>query len=158
MDNALEFLLDQAKDKENQAVQALNKANAELQGYYEQVAQIEKYRLDYCQQLVDRGKAGLTASQYGHLNRFLTQLDETLSKQREAEHHFKNQVDNCQDYWMELRKKRKSYEWLMEKSRKRMLGCKTKENKSKWMNSRLCCIAERRCDPKPRMTPVLFVR
>ncbi|MEC7307880.1 flagellar export protein FliJ [Vibrio crassostreae] len=118
MDNALEFLLDQAKDQENQAVLALNKANSELQGYYERVAQIEKYRLDYCQQLVDRGKAGLTASQYGHLNRFLTQLDETLSKQREAEHHFKNQVDNCQNYWMELRKKRKSYEWLMEKKQK----------------------------------------
>ncbi|MEZ9058823.1 flagellar export protein FliJ [Vibrio pelagius] len=118
MDNALEFLLDQAKEKENQAVLALNKANAELQGYYEQVAQIEKYRLDYCQQLVDRGKAGLTASQYGHLNRFLTQLDDTLSKQKEAEGHFKSQVDNCQEYWMELRKKRKSYEWLMEKKQK----------------------------------------
>ena len=118
MDNALEFLLDQAKDQENQAVLALNKANSELQGYYDQVSQIEKYRLDYCQQLIDRGKAGLTASQYGHLNRFLTQLDETLSKQREAKHHFKNQVDNCQEYWMELRKKRKSYEWLMEKKQK----------------------------------------
>ena len=118
MDNALEFLLEQAKEKENQAVLALNKANAELQGYYEQVAQIEKYRLDYCQQLVDRGKAGLTASQYGHLNRFLTQLDDTLSKQKEAEGHFKSQVDNCQEYWMELRKQRKSYEWLMEKKQK----------------------------------------
>jgi len=118
MDNALEFLLEQAKEKENQAVLALNKANVELQGYYEQVAQIEKYRLDYCQQLVDRGKAGLTASQYGHLNRFLTQLDDTLSKQKEAEGHFKSQVDNCQEYWMELRKQRKSYEWLMEKKQK----------------------------------------
>ncbi|WP_394251822.1 flagellar export protein FliJ [Vibrio profundi] len=115
MDNALEFLLEQAKEKESQAVLALNKANAELQDYYQQVSQIEQYRLDYCQQLVDRGKQGLTASQYGHLNRFLTQLDETLSKQREAEQHFKSQVDNCQDYWMELRKQRKSYEWLIEK-------------------------------------------
>ncbi|MGB1320383.1 MAG: flagellar export protein FliJ [Vibrio gallaecicus] len=118
MDNALEFLLEQAKDKENQAVLALNKANSELQDYYKQVSQIEQYRLDYCQQLVDRGKSGLTASQYGHLNRFLTQLDETLSKQRQAEGHFKNQVDNCQEYWMELRKQRKSYEWLLEKKQK----------------------------------------
>ncbi|MDN3614414.1 flagellar export protein FliJ [Vibrio gallaecicus] len=118
MDNALEFLLEQAKDKENQAVLALNKANSELQDYYKQVSQIEQYRLDYCQQLVDRGKSGLTASQYGHLNRFLTQLDETLSKQRQAEGHFKSQVDNCQEYWMELRKQRKSYEWLLEKKQK----------------------------------------
>ena len=76
----MEFLLEQAKEREDQAVLALNKARSELDDYYRQVEQIEKYRLDYCQQLVDRGMAGLTASQYGHLNRFLTQLDETLSK------------------------------------------------------------------------------
>ena len=74
MENALEFLLDQAKEKESQAVLALNKSRVELDDYYKQVEQIEKYRLDYCNQLVERGKGGLTASQYGHLNRFLTQL------------------------------------------------------------------------------------
>ncbi len=67
------------KEKENQAILALGKANSELEDYYKQVAQIEQYRLDYCQQLVDRGKGGLSASEYGHLNRFLTQLDETLT-------------------------------------------------------------------------------
>ena len=74
MDNALEFLLDQAKDQENQAFLALNKANAELQGYYDQVPQIETSRLDYCQQLVATCKPGPTAIHYGHLNRFLTPL------------------------------------------------------------------------------------
>ncbi|GAL30253.1 flagellar protein FliJ [Vibrio variabilis] len=50
MDNALEFLLEQAKDNEQQAVLALNKARAELEDYYHQVRQIEQYRLDYCNQ------------------------------------------------------------------------------------------------------------
>ncbi|MET2948189.1 flagellar export protein FliJ [Vibrio owensii] len=118
MNNAMEFLLDQAKEREDQAVLALNKARSELEDYYRQVEQIEKYRLDYCQQLVDRGMAGLTASQYGHLNRFLTQLDETLSKQKQAENHFKEQVVNCQDYWLNMRKERMSYEWMIEKREK----------------------------------------
>ncbi|KIF51558.1 flagellar export protein FliJ [Vibrio owensii] len=118
MNNAMEFLLEQAKEREDQAVLALNKARSELEGYYRQVEQIEKYRLDYCQQLVDRGMAGLTASQYGHLNRFLTQLDETLSKQKQAENHFKEQVVNCQDYWLNMRKERMSYEWMIEKREK----------------------------------------
>ncbi|HGY9585597.1 TPA: flagellar export protein FliJ [Vibrio harveyi] len=118
MNNAMEFLLDQAKEREDQAVLALNKARTELEDYYHQVEQIEKYRLDYCQQLVDRGMAGLTASQYGHLNRFLTQLDETLSKQKQAESHFKEQVVNCQDYWLNMRKERMSYEWMIEKREK----------------------------------------
>ncbi|BCL70703.1 flagellar biosynthesis chaperone [Vibrio nigripulchritudo ATCC 27043] len=115
MENALEFLLDQAKEKESQAVLALNKARAELDDYYKQVEQIEKYRLDYCNQLVERGKGGLTASQYGHLNRFLTQLDETLAKQKAAEEHFVTQVTNCEEHWLDQRKNRRSYEWMIEK-------------------------------------------
>jgi flagellar FliJ protein len=118
MENALEFLLEQAKDNEQQAVLALNKARTELEGYYQQVQQIEQYRLDYCNQLVARGQEGLTASQYGHLNRFLTQLDETLTKQKSAEGHFKQQVDDCEEYWHNTRKQRQSYEWLIEKKAK----------------------------------------
>lgn len=117
MDNALEFLLEQAKENENQSAMALGKARSELDSYYQQLKQIEQYRLEYCQQLVQRGQAGLTASQYGHLNRFLTQLDETLAKQRSAEQHFKQQVENCQQHWMSVRKQRRSYEWLIEKKR-----------------------------------------
>ncbi|WP_050923535.1 flagellar export protein FliJ [Vibrio harveyi] len=126
MSNAMEFLLDQAKEREDQAVLALNKARTELEDYYRQVEQIEKYRLDYCQQLVDRGMAGLTASQYGHLNRFLTQLDETLSKQKQAESHFKEQVVNCQDYWLNMRKERMSYEWMIEKREKEKQNAEAK--------------------------------
>lgn len=115
MDNALEFLLEQSRERENQAVLALNQARSELEGYYQQLQQIEKYRLDYCQQLVDRGQQGLTASQYSHLNRFLTTLDETLAKQKQAEAHFKDQVEHCEQNWLESRKQRRSYEWLIEK-------------------------------------------
>lgn len=117
MDHALEILLKQAKDRENQAAIALNTANLELDDYYKQLAQIEQYRLDYCQQLVQRGMNGLTASQYTHLNRFLTQLDETLAKQKEAEDHFKQQVVSSEEHWQEMRKDRRSYEWLLEKKR-----------------------------------------
>lgn len=117
MENALEFLLEQSQAKEEKAILALNKARSELDNYYQQLKQIEQYRLDYCHQLVERGKSGLTASQYGHLNRFLTQLDSTLDKQREAEQHFKTQVIQCENFWLEMRKQRRSYEWLMEKKR-----------------------------------------
>ncbi|WED21060.1 flagella biosynthesis chaperone FliJ [Vibrio sp. JC009] len=117
MENAMDFLLEQAKEKEDQAVLALNNARAELDNYYVQLKQIEQYRLDYCKQLVERGQKGLSASEYGHLNRFLTQLDETLKKQKEAEGHFKSQVENCQEYWLEMRKQRRSYEWMIEKKK-----------------------------------------
>ncbi|MUK24759.1 flagellar export protein FliJ [Aliivibrio fischeri] len=117
MTSTFDFLLEQAQERENQAVMALNKAKAELEDFYEQVKQIEKYRLDYCNQLLQRGQQGLTASQYGHLNKFLVQLDETLTKQKSAESHFTSQVNNCQTYWQETRKQRRSYEWMMDKKK-----------------------------------------
>lgn len=117
MTSTFDFLLEQAQERENQAVMALNKAKAELDDFYEQVKQIEKYRLDYCNQLLQRGQQGLTASQYSHLNKFLVQLDETLTKQKSAESHFMSQVDNCQTYWQETRKQRRSYEWMMDKKK-----------------------------------------
>ena len=56
MDNAIVFLLEQSKERENQAVLALSQARAELEDYYQQLKQIENYRLDYCDQLVEKGK------------------------------------------------------------------------------------------------------
>ncbi len=117
MNATFDFLLEQSQERENQAVMALNKAKAELDDFYKQVQQIEKYRLDYCNQLFQRGKEGLTASQYSHLNKFLVQLDETLVKQKSAECHFTDQVDNCQTYWQETRKQRRSYEWMIDKKK-----------------------------------------
>jgi len=117
MENALEFLLDQSKEQEEKAVLALNNARQDLDNYYVQLKQIEQYRMDYCGQLIERGKSGLSASQYGHLNRFLTQLDETLAKQRQAESHFMQQVQNCEEHWLEVRKTCRSYEWLIDKKR-----------------------------------------
>ncbi len=118
MDNALDFLIEQAREREQNAVMALNNANSELQNYYKQLEQIEQYRFDYCQQLVERGKGGLSASSFSHLNRFLTQLDETLVKQKEAESYFKDQVVRCEQHWFEMRKQKRSYEWLLEKKQK----------------------------------------
>ncbi|MDA9557536.1 flagellar export protein FliJ [Vibrio sp.] len=118
MSDTFKILLEQAKDQEKQASLALQSAQQELSGYYIQLKQIEKYRLDYCQQLVDRGQKGLSASEFTHLNRFLTQLDNTLKQQQAAEGHFKDQVFNCEEHWQDTRKKRNSFEWLMEKKAK----------------------------------------
>lgn len=135
MENALDFLLDQAQEKEHNAVMALNKARSELENYHKQIEQIEQYRLDYCNQMVQRGMSGLTASQYGHLNRFLTQLDETLTKQRSAQSQFEQQVANCEKHWLEVRKQRRSYEWLLEKNAVKSKKQRNGENKKSWMSS-----------------------
>ena len=120
MNNVFEFLLDQAKEKESQAIQALAQATTELEDYYSQYAQISQYRQDYWGLFVNRGQEGLTASQYSHLNKFLSQLDETLVRQKESEVHFTDRVDKCRQYLLEIRKERFSYEALIQNKIKKM--------------------------------------
>ncbi|MEZ9524500.1 flagellar export protein FliJ [Enterovibrio norvegicus] len=117
-DNAMSLLLEQAKGLEHKAQLALVSAQQELQGYYVQLEQIERYRLDYFRQMSERGKEGLSASSYGHLNRFIVQLDETLAKQRQAAIDFEDNVERCQEHWQQCRQKTRSLEWLIEKRQK----------------------------------------
>lgn len=112
---AMNLLINQAKEQEQQAQLALVAAQQELQNYYLQVEQIERYRLDYFRQMSERGQAGLSASSYGHLNRFIVQLDETLAKQRQAAMDFEDNVEQCREHWQQCRQKTKSLEWLVEK-------------------------------------------
>ncbi|MDX1302351.1 flagellar export protein FliJ [Photobacterium sp.] len=116
-DSALELILNKTKDEEHQASLALNQARLEQGNYLQQLQQIEQYRLDYCKQFSVRGQQGLTASSYSHLQKFLTQLDETLAKQKEAGYQFDFQVEQCSEHWHEVRKKRRSIEWLLDKKK-----------------------------------------
>ncbi|MGF1680405.1 flagella biosynthesis chaperone FliJ [Photobacterium makurazakiensis] len=116
-DEALELILERTRDDEHKASLALNQARIEHQNYLQQLQQIEQYRLDYCKQLSVRGQEGLTASAYGHLQKFLNQLDETLVKQKAAGLQFEQQIEQCSEHWNEVRKKRRSIEWLLEKKK-----------------------------------------
>lgn len=116
-ENAMNLLVEQAKDIEHKAHLALLSAQKELQGYYQQVEQIEQYRLEYSRQMSLRGQSGLSASNYGHLHRFIVQLDETLVKQRQVASNFEQNVENCREHWQLCRQKSRSLEWLIEKRR-----------------------------------------
>lgn len=142
-DHAMALILKQAEEVERQAQLTLLSAQQELQGYRQQVAQIEKYRFDYCQQLTARGKTGLTASGYGHLNRFISQLDETLKQQREAANEFEDNVVRCQQYWMQCKKERRSIEWLIEKKAKEA-RCQAERIEQKQMDEFASLIYTRR--------------
>lgn len=130
LNNSLGLILEQAKEQEHQAQLALNHAHLERENYLQQLAQIEQYRLDYCTQLSERGLQGLTASSYNHLQKFLTQLDETLAKQKSIGSHFEQQVADCQQHWLEMQKKCRSIEWLIEKKqRERQIWLDKQEQK-----------------------------
>ncbi len=116
--DAMILLKEQARQAEEQAQLAYLASQKELQGYHMQVEQIENYRLDYCRKLSAKGQTGLTASGYSHLNRFISQLDETLEQQRKAAKDFEENVERCREYWLFCQQKRRSLEWLLEKKEK----------------------------------------
>lgn len=112
---ALYLLIEKLSNEENRARQALEVAQIELAGYYQQLEQIEAYRLDYSKQLTERGLQGLTASEYSHMQKFIVQLDETLTKQKGAERTFKDRVDSCSKAWQSKRQEKRAVELLLEK-------------------------------------------
>ncbi len=118
VDNALNLILERAEQAEKDALVDVERARMELQSYQEQLKQIEQYRLDYFAQMTQRGQAGLTASEYGHLHRFINQLDETLAKQKVAGAHFEDQLEECQTAFQLKRQEKRSIEWLLEKKTK----------------------------------------
>ncbi len=118
MADAMSLLQQKAVDDEENARKAMLAAQQALDNYRIQLSQIENYRLEYFRQLTERGKGGLTASSYGHLNKFINQLDETLVKQRNAGAQFEDNLENSRQHWMACRQQRKSIEWLIEKRQK----------------------------------------
>lgn len=126
VDIAMAMLLEQAVQDEQKAQQALASANTELENYHKQVDQIEQYRLDYFKKMIDQGQLGLSASSYGHLNRFIVQLDETLAKQKQIAVEFQQNVEKCREHWLACREKKRSLEWLIDK---RALEAQIKANK-----------------------------
>ncbi|MGL5334619.1 MAG: flagellar export protein FliJ [Enterovibrio sp.] len=148
-DETLSLLLDQAKQAEHKAQLALVVAQNQLQEHYRQVAQLENYRLEYVKQLTERGLQGLSASNYGHINRFVTHLDELLSKQRQAAEKFEQNVERSRASWQSSREKRHSLEWLLEKRRSeaQLIAAKREQR----LHDEFACIAfNRRVKPDKR--------
>ena len=115
VDSAMDLLLEQAEQEEEQAQLSLVAAQQALENYLKQIDQIEQYRLEYFRTLSEQGLHGLSANKYSHLNRFITQLDETLVKQRGAVSEFEKNVEQCREHWQGCRARTRALAWLIEK-------------------------------------------
>ncbi|KEY91528.1 flagellar protein [Candidatus Photodesmus blepharus] len=117
MKKKLFFLLKQFRKREKQTLSALNTVHAELKNYHQKLLKIKEYRLEYCKQLIKKGIAGLPANQYQHLNYFLIQLDETLSREEQTEAHLQSRINNFQKCLLEIRRQCRFCEELIEKKK-----------------------------------------
>ena len=112
--SVLTLVLEQAKKKVKHAQAALLVATQAQQQYQQQLDNLEQYRLDYANKLITRGKVGLNASNFHHLQTFLTQLDQTLSAQRGGLGHFKQQVDACRQAFSQCQQHESALQRLIE--------------------------------------------
>lgn len=115
---AMDLLLEQAGKKEQDASGHLSQARQQLSMHEAQMERIHEYRYDYCQQMSQRGCAGLNASEYHHLQQFIGHLDQNLVKQNYARRTFEEQADRARELWLDAKQKRKSLEMLVERREK----------------------------------------
>ena len=111
--SSLVLIQEQAQQKLRHAQIALREAEKAQAQYQQQLDHLEQYRLDYATTLITRGQEGLNASNFHQLQAFLTQLDQTLSAQRDGQRYFEQQVENCKSTYFQCRKQQNALQhWI----------------------------------------------
>ena len=79
------------------------------------------YRTDYVRQSQQRGAQGMQSRQFNQYLNFITKLDQALEQQNRQIIQAKKVVEQRRQAWLEMQKKRKALEMLLEKERQALL-------------------------------------
>jgi flagellar protein FliJ len=89
------------------------------QQFYQQAEQkyqgLATYRTEYIQQSQQQGSSGLQSRQYNQFVSFIGKLDQALIQQTKAMHQARQVAEQRKQAWLEMQKKRKALELLVER-------------------------------------------
>lgn len=89
------------------------------QQFYQQAEQkyqgLANYRTEYIQQSQQQGSSGLQSRQYNQFVSFIGKLDQALIQQTKAMHQARQVAEQRKQAWLEMQKKRKALELLVER-------------------------------------------
>ena len=81
---------------------------------------LASYRTDYVRQSQQRGAQGMPSRQFNQYLNFITKLDQALEQQNRQILQAKKVVEQRRLAWLDMQKKRKALELLIEKERQTM--------------------------------------
>ncbi len=103
-----------ALDAEEQAAAQLKAAQLERAKRQQQLDALNRYRLDYMQQIGAQQGRQISASYYQQFHRFIKQIDEAIAQQVQSVGAADNQLEHRRRHWLEKQQKRKAVELLLQ--------------------------------------------
>ena len=125
--NAIEILLDQSKERVDEATQTLAKTRQQLKAAKEKLHMLEQYMGEACQnQHLRATGTGLTGFQLQNQNAFNSKIREAVNQQTKQVEFFEKTEAHHVKLWQEALAEQKKYEAVLEREKRRQLA---KENK-----------------------------
>ncbi|WP_337841098.1 flagellar export protein FliJ [Rheinheimera sp.] len=111
----LQLLVKFQQEKEDKLRALYQGALANYQNMQQKFDGLAAYRTDYLQQTHQRGQQGLASRQFNQYLNFISKLDKALSQQQQMVQQAKAAADQRMRQYLEMQKKRKALEHLIEK-------------------------------------------
>ena len=111
-------VLSLAKEAEETAALELREAHSKVQQCEAQLQALNRYRLEYMQQLKDKASTQVSIVFFQQFHKFIKQIDDAIEQQLHAKAQVKDIHARKQSQWMQQQQKRKAVEQLLDKTAK----------------------------------------
>lgn len=115
----LQMLLELEQRREDKAVQDFSQVQQQVQEQQMRLDGMSKYRLDYLNQLQQRGQSGITSIQVGQYHAFVGKLDEGVEQLHHDIVKLQQVLQQRKERWLAQRRKRESVAFLIKEKQKR---------------------------------------
>jgi len=105
-----------AKQREDQAAQALQQARAQLEQEIKQLDELGDYQREYHQSLQASAGSGISIEQWRRTQGFIDQLETVMGRQRGVIEQWQDQEAKLLAHWQGLYQRRKMLNQLVEKA------------------------------------------
>lgn len=115
----LKMLQELEQQREDKAAQDLAQVQQQMQEQQMRLDGMSKYRLDYLNQLQQRGQGGIASIQVGQYHAFVGKLDEGVEQLHHEVIKMQQVLEQRKQRWLAQRRKRESIEFLIQEREKR---------------------------------------
>lgn len=115
----LKMLKELERQREDKAAQDLAQVQQQVQEQQMRLDGMSKYRLDYLNQLQQRGQGGILSIQVGQYHAFVGKLDEGVEQLHHDVIKLQQVLEQRKQRWFAQRRKRESIEFLIKEREKR---------------------------------------
>lgn len=108
-------LVDLTQGQVDESGRQLQELTGQRNAANQQLEQLQTYRQDYAQRLLDAGQTGLTMANYHNFRRFIATLDEAITQQNKIILSLEDKIEQGRQEWQACQRRLNAYETLIDR-------------------------------------------